>query len=169
MNMQNLNEILFSQARNLHMCGKVHKKWYGRTLSMDELFELYYANLDFCIDNQFPSVTQLKELLTDEQRRGHGMLADDSWSLLNPEHAIVLGRSKATIRFNAFNVGRVTVAGSSECEISVKGHARVVVHLYDHANVRVSSQDKSNATLIIHSDTCSFYTKGQTTVKECIG
>ena len=168
MNMQKVNSELFSQAKALRMCDEVHRFWYGRTLSADELFSLFYANLDFCTDYRWPAKETLKSFFTPDQRHKNGMVVDESWSLLNPVHAIVIGDSKATARYNAFTVGRITVMDNSSCLITVKGHARVCIHLYDKANAHVTVSDNAHATITKHSPDCECLTWGQTTIKDCV-
>lgn len=167
MNIEKVNEELFSQAKRLRMCDTVHKYWYGKNLPVEELFSLYYANLDFCTEYRWPSRKTLKTLFTEEQRRNNGMLVDDTWSLLNPTHAIILGKSRAKARYNAFSVARLTVMDASECEITAKGHAVVHVHVYDKAKVNIVAEDGARVSVFKHSDSCICTSTGQTTIKEC--
>lgn len=167
MNIEKVNDTLFAQAKALRMCDEVHKGWYGKTLSADELFSLYYANLDFCIEHHWPSNETLKTAFTDEQRRRNGMVVDDRWSLLNPTHSIVLGDSTAKIRYNGFSVGRATVMDSSQCEISAKGHAVAHIHLYDKAKVKITVEGSAMVSVYLHSYQCHYNITGQATIKEC--
>lgn len=168
MNDKERNNLLFNQARSLRMCDGVHKAWYGRVLSVDELFDLYYRNLDFCLDFRWPDAKAVRELFSDEERHKHGVVANEKWSLLNPTHSIVMGDSEAKIRYNGFAVGKATVTGRSKCDITAKGHAYVVVDVYDDACVTVSSEEQARVTVIKNSKNCKLSCLGQTTIKECI-
>lgn len=167
MNAKKTNETLFLQAKELRMCDKVHKAWYGRELSVDELFDLYYQNLDFCTDNRWPSNEEAKELFTREELRSHGVVIDETWSLLNPTHSIYLGSAQGCIRYNSFCVGRTTIMGSSSCDISVKGHAIVTIHVYDKANIRVFVEKNAKVIIIKHSTLCTTTVIGKATIKDC--
>lgn len=168
MDIKKINEELFTQARDLRMCNDVHKQWYGRDLPIDDLFDLYYRNLDFCTDYRWPSADVAKQLFTDEERHSHGVIIDENWSLLNPTHSIVTGYSNAKIRYNGFNVARTTIMDNSCCDISVKGHAFVTVHLYDKSKIDITIEAPARATIIKHSHDCRYNVVGQATVKECV-
>lgn len=168
MDIEKINETLFSQARDLRMCDDVHRAWYGRCLTVDELFDLYYRNLDFCTDYRWPGTEEARELFTDEERHAHGVVMDEKWSLLNPTHSIVTGKSNAKIRYNGFNVARTTIMDKSFCDISVKGHAFVTIHLYDKARINIVVETPATAMIIKHSNDCRCTLTGQATIKECI-
>lgn len=168
MELKKINETLFTQAKELKMCGDVHRHWYGKTLPVDDLANLMYRNLDFCIDNRWPSKGTLKACFSDEERRRNGIVVDDKWSLLNNTFAVVIGNSDAKARYNAFNVSKIYVFDNAKCEITVKGHASLTIHVYDSAFVTVTAQEKAHVLLVRHSKTCSCITAGQITRKESI-
>lgn len=168
MNLKEINDTLFSQAKSLRMCDAVHKQWYGKVLSTDDLFSLYYANLDFCIEYRWPDATSVRDMFDVSTLREHGVVANDKWSLLNPTHSIIMGTSHARIRFNGFSVGRVTVMGGSVCEITAKGHSHVTLCVYDNADVRISAEDNARVIILKCSDNCMLKSTGMTTIKECI-
>lgn len=168
MNPEERNKTLFEQAKRLRMCDEVHKAWYGKTLGVDELFDLYYRNFDFCTEYRWPHRNTVRELFSDEERHSHGFVADEKWSLLNPTHSVILGASDAKIRYNGFSVARTDIMDNSHCEISIKGHAIVSVHVYDTARVSVNVEDKGSALIVRHSKKCRCAAMGQATIKECI-
>lgn len=167
MNQDKRNRTLYDQAKELRMCNAVHKQWYGRNLSADELFSLYYANLDFCLDYRWPDSKTARRMFSLEELRSHGVVADDTWSLLNPTHSVVMGESKAKIRYNGFTVGRATIIGRSKCDITVKGHAFVTLCVYDEAEVTIATEDSARVIILKYSDKCDISSLGQATIKEC--
>lgn len=168
MNIHEINEILFSQAKSLRMCDKVHKQWYGKDLSAEELFDLYFRNIDFCLDFHWPNINVVNELFDEETLRENGVLIKDSWSFLNKQRLAILGDSKANIRYNAMNVGTVYVCDTAYAEISIKGKAFVVIHAYDDCTVIAICDSTAKATIIRHSKYANIVSKGQTTIKECV-
>lgn len=168
MDLKKVNQSLFAQAKELKMCDEVHRYWYGKSLPVNDLANLMYRNLDFCIDNRWPSKETLKTHFSDDERRRNGVLVDDEWSLLNTTFAVIVGDSNAKARYNAFNVGKIYVMDNSRCEITVKGHASLTIHVYDTASVSVAAQEHAHVLLVEHSKTCTCETAGQITRKECI-
>lgn len=167
MNLKEINETLFAQAKEMRMCDAVHREWYGKIWDADRLADVMYRNLDFCIGNRWPSRDTLKGLFTDDERHRNGIVADERWSMLNNTFAVVMGRSDAKARYNAFNVGKIYVFDNSKCEITVKGHASVTIHIYDGASVNVTAQDKAHVLVVKHSKSCECSGKGKMTIKEC--
>ena len=149
------------------MCDSVHRLWYGKTLSPKELAELFFENIDFCLDFHWPSANTLRELLGENNLRDNGIIADDKWSVLNRQWVAVIGNSEATLRYNALNAGTVYVCDGAKVNVFVKGRAFVVIHAYDDANVSVVCDDTAKATVIIHSKFVKVSHKGQITKKEC--
>lgn len=168
MNLKDTNKLFFSQAKALKMCDDVHKLWYGKTLSYDELFSLFYQNLDFCIEHRWPSEEDLSQRIPAEDRRKNGLLVNDRWSLLNTTHAAIIGNSVAKARYNGFAVGKIYVFNDAICDIAVKGHASVMIHVYDSAKVSVSAQEGTHVLILRHSDDCICNCAGRATIKECI-
>lgn len=167
MNIQKANKELFAQAKALRMCDEVHKAWYGKTLDVDDLAGLFYRNMDFCIDYRWPSRETLKNLFEKEDLRRNGIIVDDKWSLMNPTFATTIGQSRANIRFNGFSVGKVCAFNDSACIVTVKGHAKVIVHLYDKAFLSCTTRDSAQVTIMLHSENCLYSITGQATIKEC--
>lgn len=167
MNLKEANKILFAQARELRMCDAVHKAWYGKSWSYDKLAEMMYRNLDFCVDNRWPSRETMKTLIPEDARHRNGIVVDERWSLLNTTFALVMGDSEAKARYNAFNVGQIHIFDKSRCYVSAKGHASVSVHVYDNASVNVIAEDSAHVLVVRHSASAKIITTGQMTIKEC--
>lgn len=167
MNIKEINETLFAQARERRMCRDMYRAWYGEVWDADRLADAMYRNMDFCIDNRWPSKETLREMFSDEQRHRNGIVTGERWSLLNATFALALGDSRVTARYNAFNVGKIYAFGTSRCEVSVKGHASVTVHAYDSAAVNVTAEEGTHVLVVTHSRGVSCSGTGQMTIKEC--
>ena len=150
------------------MCNEVHRNWYGKSWDFNELADVMYRNLDFCIDYRWPSKETLKELIPINARHENGIVIDEEWSLLNNTFALIIGDSKSNVRYNAFNVGKIYVFDNSKCNITVKGHAFLIIHLFDNANVNVTVNDNAKASIVLHSELCSYCSTGSVTIKESI-
>lgn len=167
MSLKETNKILFAQAKELKMCDAVHKAWYGKTWSYDKLADMMYRNLDFCIENRWPSRKTMKTI-PDDARHRNGIIVDEQWSLLNTTLAVVMGESDAKARYNAFNVGNLNIFDTSRCYVSVKGHASVSIHIYDSATLNVTAEDHAHVLVVRHSESAKIFKTGQITIKECI-
>ncbi len=167
MNLKEINETLFAQAKELRMCDTVHKEWYGKTWRYDKLADVMYRNLDFCIEHRWPARQTLKTLIPIDARHRNGIVIDEQWSLLNTAFALVMGTSQAKARYNAFSVGQLHIFDDAQCYVSAKGHASVTVHVYDRATANVTAEDKAHVLIVRHSERCRCIKTGQMTEKEC--
>lgn len=168
MKLKEINEILFSQAKELKMCDDVHRFWYGKTLSYDELIDLFYHNLDFCIDYRWPDEATIKKFFPALVRNHRGILVSEKWSLLNNTYAVIIGNSEAKARYNGFAVGSIHVFDNSTCEVIAKNHAHVTIHVYDNARITVTADEGTQVLVLRHSKHCWCACVGQATIKECI-
>lgn len=168
MNDSEINKILYSEAKELKMCDSVHRMWYEKTFSPNELASIMYANLDFCINTRWPNSVEFRNLFDIKTLRENGIVADDEYSLYNPTHSYILGKSFSKIRYNGFSVCRTTIIDSSECEITAKGHTIVTIHLYDRAKIKVTVCDNANVLIIRHSSFCTCDVVGNATIKNSI-
>ena len=151
MDNSSLNTILRKEAVSLGICDKVLDAW--RTDMRDgALIELGYRNIDFLLKHHWPSNETLKGAWPKDFLRSNAVIVDDRWSLNNPESSLVLGSSKATLRYNGWNIGRVYVRDSSQIVVSAKNKSTVFVHAFEKAWIFTEQYDEARIIIIRHSD-----------------
>lgn len=148
MDAKEINKRLYDQGVQLDMCERVRKEW-DKTLSEQELINLWYRNYDFALVNHFPDNKDIKDCFAKDILRKNCVLVDDMWSLLNPEKAMILGRSESNVRFNAFHVGQVWVRDTSCANIYVRDNAIVTVCVMDKAVLNIVNYSPSASVVVM--------------------
>ena len=148
MEIKKINKILYKEALNADMCERVKNEWHD-TLSEQALIDLWYDNYDFVIANHFPANENIKKCFKKNILRGNNVLVDDSWSLLNPEKAMILGESESNIRFNGYHVGHCWVRDRSLVNVYVKDNADVTICVMDNAKVHVINYSNMAKVLVM--------------------
>lgn len=150
MNKKELNKELRAQAINNGLCAMWQKEW-KEDWDLDKMISQFYRGIDFFLDKRFVSNNFIKENFDRYFLRKNGILVDDTYSLLNPRNAILIGESQSTIRFNNYMVTTIYVIDNSKAKILAKGHSSVIVHLLGNPQVEVEQKEHGNVLIINHS------------------
>lgn len=145
-----LNKELRTQAINNGLCAMWQKEW-KEDWDLDKMISQFYRGIDFFLDKRFVSNNFIKENFDRDFLRKNGILVDDTYSLLNPRNAILIGESQSTIRFNNYMVATIYVIDNSKAKILAKGHSSVIVHLLGTPQVEVEQKEHGNVLIINHS------------------
>ena len=148
MDLKELNKTLRADARAKGLCDEWYGEWKEENDSLQQLIDKYIKGFDFCAENRYPSNEFIKENFPQELLRKNNILVDDTYSLLNPKYAVILGSSKTTIRCNGYTVSTVYVFDSADVTLSAKSHAHVIVHVYG-PDTRLSVIDESSNKVLV--------------------
>lgn len=148
MDIHELNESLKLEASKNGICDKVKNSW-ASDLDEQGLIDLWYENYDFALTNHFPKNSTIMDSFGKEILRKNNVIINDSWSLLNPYKAMVLGDSQSNIRYNTNKVGTVWIRDNSTATIYVSGHASVIVCIMDYAEVNIEKMSPESSVLVM--------------------
>ena len=166
MKIQDINKALRDEAISHGLCDRWQRMW-GKDWDIPTLIERYKEGIDFCILQNYPSNDFIKSSFPQDTLREHGILVDDTFSLLNPECCVLLGNSHSTIRLNGDCIGNVYIRHASTARVETKNRAFAVIHLLDHASVECESSDMSSSLIVRHGDdTVITSTKGNVKIKD---
>jgi len=146
-----INERLRQEALSLGICDKALGLW-DKDLNDGALIELGYRNIDFLLKHHWPANETLKSIWSKDFLRSNGVFVDDRWSVNNAERGLVLGGSKATMRYNGWTVGRVYARDDSQVIVSAKNKSTVFVHAFEKAWIGIEQHDSASVVVIRHSD-----------------
>lgn len=150
MNKTELNERLRKAAIDCGLCEQWQHEWENDWDST-KMISQFYRGIDFFLDKRFISNEFIKENFDKDFLRKWGILVDDTYSLLNARHAILIGDSTSTIRINNHNVSEIYVIDNSKAKIIAKDNAKVIVRLLGKAQIEVEKKGSANVTVINHS------------------
>lgn len=146
-----VNRQLRTAAINRGLCNQWQRDW-RHDWDLETMKEKFFKGIDFFILNRFISNDKFKELFSVDELRKNGVLVDDKYSLVNPEHAIMVGNSQSTLRFNQYQVSTLYIIDNSQAKIEAKNNSFVMVHLFDTAQVEIKQTDNAKVVVLLHSN-----------------
>lgn len=146
-----LNELLRQKTIACGLCSQWQSEW-NEDWDLDRMATRFYRGIDFFLEKRFLTISEIKDMFDQKWLRDNGILADDDYSLLNPENAILLGNSKSTVRLNGSNAANVYVTDNSWAKVIVKDRAFVIVHVLGKAQVDIKRYGRASCTVILHSE-----------------
>ena len=155
MNIEETNRLLLEQARALGICDKFLEEWTS-VKTVNELADMMYRGLDFCLEHHWPSNEFLVRHFSIEYRRSAHIFVDDEYSVVNPRESIALGTSSVTYRYNGWSIGIIHIRDNSTARIIAKGKSHVIVHLHESANASVECEALAEVVIITHSKNVTF-------------
>lgn len=107
-------------------------------LSVKELADLYKDGIDFCINNDYPTLDFLREHYKGMCEQYGVFIDDETGELENPKMVVLNGGCKTFVKYNGFTVARLFARHTSEGAVVVGGNATVTIDLFDNARLVVA-------------------------------
>ena len=150
-NGKELNKSLREMTISCGLCQQWQGEW-KQDWNLDKMVSQFYRGIDFFISKRFMPNGFIKGNFDRDFLRENGVLVDDEYSLLCPRNAILIGKSKSNIRFNAYNTGTLYILDESVAKVTAKGGAFVMVHVYGKAQLEAEQTDKARIVVVNHSE-----------------
>lgn len=151
-----VKEELIAQAKEKGICGPWAARMAGmKTLS--GLVSLYVRGIDFCFDNDFPTLDYMKRHFKGIcEKRGLYVEGEDI-RLKNPLPAILVGDTKADIRYDSYSVGRVYLKHTAMATIEAADHAIILaIDCFDTSHVDIKASGSAKVTVYLYGEsTCN--------------
>lgn len=160
-----VNDELRKMAISCGLCGQWQDEW-KYDWDVNRLFSQFYRGIDFFLDKRFVTDEYIKDNFDKETLRQNGMLVDDEFSMMNPNNAILIGRSKGTVRMNGFKVTTVYVTDESRLKIICKNRSFAMVHAYGNTSIDAKAYDSASIVVIRHSDSVSVTASEDVKIKD---
>lgn len=118
-------------------------------LDYEALVKMFISGIDFCIDNDYPTLDFIREHFKGKSE-AFGAYVDDSVdNLLNVPNVVLNGSCRAFIEYDGYAVANVYVRHTSKCSITISEYSYVTIDVFDDAEVAVSTSGK-NANVLIN-------------------
>lgn len=139
-----LNKVLRDKAREHGLCDQWFNEW---DLNSDKkvLIQKYIKGIDFCIKHDYPSTLFIKEYFDDTFCKQNGIYVDSVEESINPDVAVILGKSNVHLAFRGLVSRNVYVCHQSKVFVEVEDGAKVFIECHGDAEVSVSADDFSKA------------------------
>ena len=113
------------------MCQKMQDEWVEPNLA--QLCRMLFRGMDFCIEQDWPSVEQMKSVAPAEEAARYGVYYEDGVAS-GQVNICALGDAAVHVYVPAFGT----------CDIYARHNSKVYVHLAEHAFCYVSVLDNAN-------------------------
>lgn len=151
---------LRQEARELGLCDKWYGEWFDNE-SDESLFDKYKRGIDFCIEREFPDNEYIKNHWDAAKLRANNIFVDDKAELYNPKGTIVVnGASDVCTVFGGFGAAEIYVRHSSKLLVRAKYMSRVMVSIWDDAEVELDCSESAKIYAYVYSDTANVTDKG---------
>lgn len=134
--MENLSETLKHQAESLHACKKGLRNFPETEQGM---IERWKENLDFAIENNFPSVEVIRDDFDRSLLHENLIFVDEHLNIDDAPNGVYVlnGECTGTLHFRKWAAATVYVRHTSKVSIIAEDFAKVFVRVYDEAEADV--------------------------------
>lgn len=148
-----LNKELALEAKKHDIC----EEWFNDLLQTEDkvrLIKMYLKGIDFCLSNEYPSLSFIKENFVGIMEK-YGIFLDETIKTENYRHMVALGRCEGSAEYTGFEVGQVFVKHESKLTIQASGNAFVMVDMFDNSEVEVIASDNAKVCVNHYGGTIS--------------
>lgn len=142
-----IKKELFSVALALGACKEELDALRAAT-SIDDLFRLYWENINFCIKHNIPSLGVFRRVL--EEVSSQQLIYIDQALTLNPEvdfKAVFLGDCRTTINIKTNQTARIFARHTSELTVHAAPGSMVVIDLFDQSKAIIHGGSKAKISV----------------------
>lgn len=143
-----LNTYVLARAMQNNICTPWAEK-ISNASSVDDLLKMYVAGIDFCLEHNFPSNTDLVKLGGDHINQ-YGIYVDQTVKLTDRPFVVFLGSSSGTIKYTGFNASQVFLKHSSTTDITINGNASVLIDCFDDSVLNIEVGENASAFVNVY-------------------
>lgn len=124
-------------ARRAGLCDEWYSSWSDDS-GLYALVDKFVRGQDFCVEHDFPKITDILSLFTRAELRDVGVYVDEEDVFVeSPSNPVVLGDTMMRIEYSGSDVGDVYVRHNSDVTVMVSDMSVVSVNVYDRAKVHI--------------------------------
>ncbi len=136
-----LNKELAYAAKNKGIC----EDWFNELLNTEDkgrLIQMYLKGIDFCLSNEYPSLSFIRENFVGAMEP-YGVFLDEEIKAKNYRHVVALGNCNGTAAYTGFEVGQVFAKHNAKLTVTAKENSFVMIDVFDNAEVEVIASDNA--------------------------
>lgn len=145
----NISEELKQKAMALGLCKEWTDGWINPNL--DSLCEMYVTGIDFCIKHDYPSSDYIKKNFGKIAEK-HGIYADTTVNLTNPDVAILLGNATGNINLTGYKAIDIYVRHNSDVVITMTDYSIAFIRVFDNSKIKLINNSNNKAFIYKYID-----------------
>lgn len=115
--------------------------------STKRLVELFINGIDFCVNNDYPTLDFLREHFRGISEP-YGAYVDDIVDEWDKPDVVLNGNCKGTLGYGGYSVSRAVVRHTSNVTAKVFGHAHLTIDLFDDSALTLVVSGKDARVLV---------------------
>lgn len=160
--MKELSIELRDMARKAGLCDQ----WFGEWKDDSDnatLFDKYKRGIDFCIEHGYPTNEYIKSHWDKEMLIDNNIFVDDKDVSVEMVKGTVIvnGDSDISLKCESFGTADVYVRHTSKMKVAATGFARVMLNVYDDAEVEVDCSEMAKVYVYRHSESSKVKSIGE--------
>lgn len=132
-----LNEQLTVDGKAKGLCRDYQRK-IGASRSIEDLVKLFIKGIDFCVNNDYPTLDFMRAHFKGKSEPFGGFVDDDLPELKNMPDVVLNGHCRAFLEYDGYQVARVVARHTSEAAVNVSERAIVTIDAFDTVKLTVA-------------------------------
>ena len=136
-----LNNELAHEAKKKGIC----EDWFKDLLNTEDkgkLIQMYLKGIDFCLSNEYPSLSFIRENFVGAMEP-YGVFLDEEIKAENSRHVVALGNCFGTAVYTGFEAGQVFAKHNAKLTVTAKDSSFVMIDVFDNSEVEVIASDNA--------------------------
>lgn len=136
-----INKELALEAKKHNIC----EDWFNDLLHTDNkerLIKMYLEGIDFCLSNEYPSLSFIKQNFVGVMEK-YGIFLDGVINTTNSRYVVALGSCNGSAEYIDFGVGQVFVKHESKLTVKASGNSFVMIDMFDESEVEVIATENA--------------------------
>lgn len=135
---------IYKKAKRIGMSLPCKERMYS-DLSIKNLCQMYFDGDDWSMENDFPSLSILKEFIGKSEP--FGIYTDFIGDIVNLEEVAFFGNSEVNLKYNGFSVGNIIARHNTKMNVSALGNSILFITILDEAEVNIECSEKATVTV----------------------
>jgi hypothetical protein len=140
--MMELAEVLKRDGVDKGLC----RLWRGKLkagMSIEAMIQLYIRGIDFCICEDYPTLSFIRENFKGKCEPYGAFVDDDIIDRRNAPDTVLNGDCKAMLEYDGYSVSRIFARHNTKAAINVSDHAILTIDAFNQSDliVAVSGSD----------------------------
>lgn len=162
-----LNSHIYSGAVKEGICDD-WATYIKNAKSKDELMEMYVKGIDFCLEHNFPSNSDLLKFGGSTFLSNYGVYVDSIVNLYGGDFIVLLGSCKAKLVYNNYTAGQLFNKANSEMEVVINDNAFIVIDCFDESRAHIRASGNSKVCINIYGNAKVTYTTADNAIVKIV-
>lgn len=146
--MMELTEVLKRDGVDKGLC----RLWRGKLkagMSIEAMIQLYIRGIDFCICEDYPTLSFIRENFKGKCEPYGVFIDDDVMDMKNTPDVVLNGNCRALLEYDGYSVSRIFARHNTKAAINVSDHALVTIDAFNQSDL-VIAVSGTRASVIVN-------------------